>query len=223
MSGEGRAATGCRACGSPVEPSARFCGVCGKPLEGSAVARPRPWWRRTALLGGLVVVVGAAITVWFSVVSPGSSSQGMGPSPDDEFRNGEVVALRPVDRAADTRAYLRAEGEPLVRFHGASAPLAELSLDDAAVSVQQCVDIAEQRLATVAAVPRDLLELATDVPDMATAEILANDVLAKVHLLAACGEDDSQLAALRQGQVRFTHTVVARRFAQLDLDLEVSP
>ena len=220
MSGNGVSALRCQACGAMSESQARFCGACGKPLKGSA----RSWWRRTALFGGLAAVVaGAAITVWFSVLSPGSSPQGSGPYPEDEFRNGEVVALRPLDHAAGTRAYLRAEGEPLVRFHGASAPLAELSFDDAAVSAQQCLDIAEQRLATVTAVPRDLLEFAADVPDMATAELLANDVLAKVHLLAACDEGDSQLVALRQEQVRFTHTVVARRFAQLDLNLEVSP
>ena len=119
------------------------------------------------------------------------------------------------DGPQPVRAYLLAEGAPLVHFHTVTAEASEIDVGDAGACESLLAEITDMFGDT----PERLLALAAATPDETTAHLLINDIAAKRDLLASCVAEDVDDAATFQAEVERSHENVSGRIAEAGLEV----
>ena len=227
----------CGSCNGPLEAGARFCGACGRPLSPAvlehAQARPGPrgkrrnsWRWAWGLVGAMVVLAGATAAARLAVWGVGDSA---GDAPEivetdwaafDLPDPGQVDlrSLEP-DEARDTGVFLRGEGGRLIEFHDSTSMLLTLAIDDPVEASGECLRFVDEVLIPlVGRHPAELFALASSVPEGEIALRMMDDVAAKRDFLAVCGtRQDSERLRELQAETRFSHTMVARYLARLEV------
>ena len=226
----------CSACGALLETGARFCGACGHQIDSTPIRQgrlhlPSGWTMAVVVAIGTLMLTGALAWVVHQFAPIFQKAQGLDEPAASEIigtdwaafdlPDPEQVELRSLelDEARDAGEFLRGAGARLLEFRDATTPLLTLAVDDSVAASEECGRIVDEVLIPrVGRHPAELSALASSVPEQEIALRMMDDVAAKRDFLAACstGGDSDRLREL-QAEVRFSHTMVARYLAKLEV------